>query len=365
MSLISLASGYGNFPVPAIATDRVAKLLATPTWPSSPTEGLPELRQALAARYHRQGASAVEAAHIVVTPGTKAALFGLLAQVLRPGDEVLLPTPNWFGFREMVVRAGATLRELPLRADDNYALRPEAVQAALTPRTRLLLFTNPVNPSGRIYSRAEVEAVLAVTRKHQGLFVLADEIYDGICFGPESVPTLLSFDDPHGQHLVVNGFSKSLGLIGWSIGYLVAPPAVAAACTARQFATLGSAAMPSQLAALGATENTEQVRQELCQQLASNRHHMLDFLQTLRPNTLPFLPAGTYYAFPDLRAFWQPDLPPAEASAKLVGRLLAAGVAVVDGASCGAPGFVRLSYAVSPPDLFKALSRLETVLGKA
>lgn len=361
ISVLNLASGYGNFPTPAVATAAVSELLATAAWPSSPAEGLPALRAALAARYHRQGAPTVAASNIVVTHGTKAALFSLLTAVLAPGDEVLLPTPNWFGFAELVARAGGILRTLPLSAADGYALRPEAVQAALTPRTRLLLFTNPVNPTGRIYTRAELEAVLTVTQQRPDLLVLADEIYNGINFGPEAVPTLLSFDDPHQQHLVVNGFSKSLALIGWNIGYLVAPPAVLQRCQAQQFATLGAVATPSQVAALAATQASAAITEGLCGQLQNNRARLLAFLQTL-PGAQPHLPQGTYYAFPDLRAFLRPSLPLAEASVELVERLRVAGVEVVDGATCGAPGFVRMSYAVPTPELEAALTRLATVL---
>ncbi|MBC6698342.1 pyridoxal phosphate-dependent aminotransferase [Hymenobacter puniceus] len=360
LPLISLASGYGNFALPDVVLNQLQQHLSALPLPSGPTEGLPTLRQALAWRYQTQGAT-VAPETLVVTPGTKAALFLLLTAVLRPGDEVLLLTPNWFGFAELIRQAGVTLRELPLTPANAYQISPKAVQEAIGPRTRLLLFTNPNNPTGRIYTRAEVEALLAVTGQYPQLMVLADEIYDGIRFNSEPIPTLLSFPDPLGQHLVVNGFSKSLALLGWNIGYLVAPLAVAQACTARQFATGGAVAALSQLAALAATEATPDITQELRARLQMNRQRLLDFLATL-PGALPHVPLGTYYAFPDLRAFLDPTLPPEQASAELVARLLAAGVAVVDGTTCGLPGFVRLSYAVPEADLQEAIRRMAQVL---
>lgn len=361
MSPISLASGYGNFLSASEVTSRVVNLLHVGRLPISPVEGLPALREALAANYHLQEGPPVTPANIVVTPGTKAALFALLNAVLHPGDEVLLPTPNWFGFWELVERAGGVVRELPLNNADNYALTPEVLQAAITPKTRVIIFTNPNNPTGRIYRRAEVEALLAVTRQHPRLFVLSDEIYDGICFEPEPVPSLLSFPDPNGQHLVVNGFSKSLTLLGWNIGYLVAPPAVARACARQQFATGGAVAVPSQIAALAATEARSTITATLRQQLLPNRQRLLDFLATL-PGAVPHLPGGTYYAFPDLRAFLAPGLAPADASAQLVTKLKVAGVVVVDGETCGAPGFARLSYAVPAAELTEAIRRLTAAL---
>jgi aspartate aminotransferase len=362
MSLISLASGYGNFQPPPAAVARVTALLAGGKLPISPAEGLPELREALVARYQAQGASpALAASQVVITPGTKAALFALLRAILRSSDEVLLPTPNWFGFWGLIEQAGGTVRELPLSAKDNYALPAEMLAAAISPRTRLLLFTNPNNPTGRIYTRPEVQALLTVTSQHPEMLVLSDEIYDGICFEAAPVPTLLSFPDPHNQHLVVNGFSKSLALLSWNIGYVVAPAHLVRVCAAQQFTTSGAVAVPSQIAALAATEEKQTITAHLREQLLPNRQLLLDFLTTL-PQALPHLPGGTYYAFPDLRAFLDPTLPLASGSAQLVARLQAAGVEVVDGATCRAPGFARLSYAVPTSELEQAITQLSQVL---
>ena len=362
--LISLASGYGAFPMPAVAAAAATAAIRDQSpLPVGPVAGQPALREALAARYQRQGA-AVTPEQIVVTPGGKAALFALLKTILQPGDEVILPTPAWFGFWELIARAGGVARPLLLSPADDYALPPARLTAALTPRTRLLLLTNPHNPTGRTYGRAEMTALLAVTRRRPDVWVLADEIYDLINFGPAPVPTLLSFDDPHRRHLVVNGFSKSLALIGWGLGYLVAPPAVAQACAAWQFATGSAVPAPAQAAARAATDASAAIAADLRAQLAATREIMFQELAGL-PDVPPSAPpAGTYYAFPDLRAHLPPADRPEAAAAALVQRLHAAGVEVVDGAGCGAPGFVRLSYAVPPALLTEALRRLRTELAR-
>jgi len=354
--MISLASGYGNFSPPSAAVERAKASLQAGPLPVSAIEGLPALRDALAGRY-----LAVAPEQVVVTPGTKPALFALLKAVLRPGDEVLLPTPNWFGFWQLIEQAGGVVCPLPLSAADGYTLRPEALAAALTPRTRVLLLSNPNNPTGRVYHRAELDAVLAFTRQHPKLFVLSDEIYNLITFGDEPVPSLLDWDDPHEQHLIVNGFSKSLALIGWSVGYLVAPPAIARMCAAWQFSTAAAVPVPNQLAALAATETAATIAHELRTQLTANRALLLDALATLPQVRCPE-PEATYYAFPDYTAHLDPSLSPAAASAAFVARLQAAGVSVVDGASCGAPGFARLSYAVPPHELQEALNRVRKAL---
>lgn len=359
--LISLSSGYGTFLTPPAAAEAAVRSIQAGQLPLLDAAGLPALRAAIAHRYQRVQGTHSHPENVVVTPGAKAALFALLRQVLRPGDEVLLPLPNWFGFAELVTRAGGVVRPLPLSSADDYSFGPEQLRAALSPRTRLVLFSNPNNPTGRVYHREELAALLAVTGEFPELFVLSDEIYDFITFGPRPVPSLLEFPDPHGKHLVVGGFSKSLALIGWGIGYLVAPTALAQACAAAQHATAGAVSGPAQYAALAVMQTAASVASTLLGQLHPTRQLMLEQLAAL-PGVPAATPEATYYAFPDLRAYLRPNLPPVEASAELVARLRQAGLEVVDGGSCGAPGFLRISYAVPEPVLREGLRRLTAVL---
>lgn len=367
VSPLSLASGYGHFAVPAVALAAATAALATAGQQHeplavAPAAGLPALRAALAARYQRRGARQVEAASVLVTAGAKTGLFAVLSELLQPGDDVLLPTPNWFGFGELVRRAGGVLRALPLDAAANYNLAPEALRAALTPATRLLILSNPNNPTGRVLSAGEWAGLLAVTADFPDLWVLSDEIYEGISFGAAPVPTLLAQPGPHARHVVVSGFSKSLALAGWGVGCLVAPAALAAAVAARLFATGVAVPVPAQLAALAATEHAETIGAALCAQLRPTRQQLLAALAALPGAGAVVAPEGTYYVFADFRRFLPAGLPAADAPAALVQRLAAAGVEVVDGATCGAPGFVRISYAVPEAVLTAALARLRAAL---
>ena len=364
--MISLASGYGDFAVPQVALEAATDVLSSAQQRQvplavSPATGMPELREALAQRYRQRGASGLTAEQVLVTAGAKTGLFALLSEILEPGDDVLLPTPNWFGFYELVRRAGGVLRTLPLPAADNYNLRPETLRAALTPATRLLIISNPNNPTGRVYSRAEWAALLAVTQDFPQLWVLSDEIYEGICFGPQPVPTLLALPDPHQRHVVVSGFSKSLGMAGWGVGCLVAPPALARAVAARLFSTGAAVPVPAQAAALAATQHAEAIGAALCAQLQRTRHLLLAGLAALPSASALDAPEGTYYVFADFTRFLDPKLPATEASALLVQQLAAGGLEVVDGATCGAPGFARLSYAVPEATLQQALARMQAV----
>lgn len=320
-----------------------------------PAAGLPALREAQARRYRQRGAADVTAEQVIITGGAKAGLFAVFSELLRPGEEVLLPTPNWFGFFDLVRRAGGALRPLPLAADTTYALTPEMLRAALTPATRLLIISNPNNPTGRVYARAELAALLAVVAEFPNLWVLSDEIYEGISFGPEPVTTLLAVPGPHERHVVVSGFSKSLALTGWGVGCLVAPPALARDLAARQFSTGAAVPVASQLAALAATEHAEAIGKALCRQLRPTRQRLLAALAALPGAPAVVAPEGTYYVFADFTRFLDPALSAPDASAALVRRLADAGVEVVDGATCGAPGFVRLSYAVDEAALQQAV----------
>ena len=365
--LLNLASGYGHFAVPAVALAAATAVLATAGQLAeplavAPAAGLPALRAALASRYRRRGAGAVEAENVLVTAGAKTGLFAVLSELLQPGDDVLVPTPNWFGFGELVRRAGGVLRTLPLVADDNYALVPEALRAALTPATRLLILSNPNNPTGRVLSAGEWAALLAVTADFPNLWVLSDEIYEGISFGAVPVPTLLAQPGAGPRHVVVSGFSKSLALAGWGVGCLVAPPALAASVAARLFATGVAVPVPVQLAALAATEHAEAIGAALCAQLLATRQQLLAGLAALPGAGAVPAPEGTYYVLADFRRFLPAGLPAPAASAALVRRLAQAGVEVVDGATCGAPGFARLSYAVPAEVLAQALVRLRAGL---
>ena len=364
---ISLASGYGNFAVPEMAMRAATaafrdSLAQGRPLPVAPPGGLPALREALAARYRRRGATSVTAGQVIITAGAKTGLFALMSELLRPGDDVLLPTPNWFGFQDLVRRAGGQLRTLPLDPGNDYALTPAALREALRPKTRLLILSNPNNPTGRVLSAPEWATLLKVTTDFPELWVLSDEIYEGISFGNVPVPTLLAQSGAGPRHLVVSGYSKSLALAGWGIGCLVAPAGLAAAVEARLFSTGVAVPVPSQLAALAATEHADAISAGLCDQLRTNRRILLDGLAALPNAPVVRAPEGTYYVFADFTRFLAPGQPAPAASAQLVRHLADSGVEVVDGASCGAPGFVRLSYAVGEGVLREALVRIRAGL---
>lgn len=353
---ISLADGYATFTAPPLAMDALRRAVSGDRLRFGPPEGIPELREAIRRRYRRQYGAEVNLANIVVTPGAKFGLHALLRTLLRPGDEVLIPTPNWAGLVDLVRDAGGNLNLLKLDPAEGYALSPEKLAAAITPHTRAILLTNPNNPTGRVYTKAEIGALLAVAVQWPDLYFISDEIYDGLTYDGVRVPSLVEWPDPRERHIIVHGFSKSLAMPGWHVGYVVAPAAIAKAMTDYQRRTVSSAAVIYQQGAVAVTDAFEEITAGLLPQLTFNRQLLLDGLARIGASA--FAPQGGYFVFADLRA-WLPPGPEPAAAGGLVNFLRTdAGLTVLDGTLFGAPGFVRMLFATSVADLREALRRL-------
>lgn len=357
MPSISLADGYATFAAPPIAMEALRQAVSADRLRFGPPEGILELREAISARYRRQYGVEVNPATIVITPGAKFGLHALLRTLLRTGDEVLIPTPNWAGLVDLVRDAGGSLNLLPLDESDGYALSPTQLAAAITPQTRIILLTNPNNPTGRIYTKAEIAALLAVTAQWPDLYFISDEIYDGLTYDGARVPSLAEWPDSRERHVIVHGFSKSLAMPGWHVGYVVAPPAIAKAMADYQRRTVSSAAVIYQHGAIAVTNSFENITAELLPQLIFNRQLLLDGLAQI--GVTVFAPQGGYFVFADLRPWLPLDQDPIAGSATLVNFLRAeTGLIVLDGALFGTPGFVRMLFATSVADLREALRRL-------
>lgn len=357
METISLASGatYFNTPEPA----RQAAIAALDQHKTFYTEaaGTPGLRQAIARRYLDHNQRQVDAAHILVTPGTKQALYTVLQAILRPGDEVLVPAPNWGGLHQVLELLGARLVLLPTALADNYALDPGKLREHLSPKTRLFLFSNPCNPTGRRYSLEELASLVQVTQVFPELYLLSDEVYDLVTYG-ERVPSLLELPDPHHRHIVVNGFSKSFAMTGWRIGYAVLPPALVQPCAHFQQVTYAGVSEFVQDAALAILENYASLLPPFLEQLRENKSLMTQFL--VSRGILFYPPDAAYYVFPDLAPYLSAELP---TTLDLAGWLQEHyQLEILAGDLFGAPGFARLSFGIEKKQLQQALQRLGQAL---
>ncbi|RDC62620.1 pyridoxal phosphate-dependent aminotransferase [Adhaeribacter pallidiroseus] len=362
METISLASGAAYFAPAEIVQQAAIRAIQQGQTTYGPTEGLLELRQAIAERYQVLNNAQVSPDHIIVTAGVKQAIFNLFRTVLQPDDEVIAPVANWFGFHELIEEVKAKLVTLPTAPQNNYSIAADKLAQLITPKTKVFILCNPGNPTGRIYSSADVAAMLAVLEKHPQVLVLSDEIYDLVTFAGR-VPSLAEFPDLHNRYVVVNGFSKSFAMSGWRIGYLIIPPAYYDACYKFQQTTIGGLSPFTQTAAAVALQNYQQVLAPMHEVLTQHREFICAALRQIGNITFNE-PEATYYVFADFSAFLHKKRPD---SGKIINTSLALsqylknefGVEILAGDYFGAPGFARISFAIPFDWLQEAMKRLK------
>lgn len=337
----------------------------------TPNTGTAPLRAAISAKLAAENDVHVPPSGIVVSNGAKQAVWQAVAAAVAPGDDVLIPAPYWVSYPEMARLAGATPVILETSAEGGFRLTPAALAAALTPRSRVLILCSPSNPSGAVYSRAELDALAAVVATHPRLLVLSDEIYEYITYAPAVHTAFASLPGMADRTLTVNGFSKAYAMTGWRLGYLAAPPPFAAAAAAIQSQTTSGASSIAQHAALAALALGERGGEPVAAMVdafRARRDYVVARLRAMPGVALPSTPDGAFYALPDVSALVGPGaaapgfgaIPDGDALCRyLLERAL---VALVPGDAFGAPTCVRISYAASLETLEKALDRIEKAL---
>ncbi|HSI90244.1 MAG TPA: aminotransferase class I/II-fold pyridoxal phosphate-dependent enzyme [Adhaeribacter sp.] len=368
MKYLNLSSGASYFPSPDFAVDRTIKALQKGETFYGETEGLPALRTAISEYYLTEYLANIPEENILITAGTKQALHNLFSVLLQPGDEVILPRPSWFGFPELLQQAGARVVYLDTVLEENFDLVPKKLEELISPKTRLFIFSNPNNPTGRIYSKPEISALLQCLDKYPQVRVLSDEIYDQVIYEPASVNSLLQFPDPHQNHMVVSGFSKSFAMSGWRIGFIVAPTRIYKISQQFQQATISGVNPFVQEGAVAMLANREQFLPGMLDVLSENRAYILNWLKE-HPDIRFFPPQGTYYVFAELtnllkKAFFKRRhiATTTEFCDFLKEKF---NLELVPGERFDCPGFVRITFAVTKADLEKALERLAKLIEKS
>jgi aspartate aminotransferase len=351
-NICSLSAGEPDFETPAFIRQAASAALEAGHTRYGPVAGEPALREAIASKMSRDNGIPTSASQVLVTNGGKQALYNLFQVLLDPGDEVLLPSPYWLSYPEMAQLAGATVRPIPCAAADGFHLSPEALAAAITPASRLLVINSPSNPTGAVLRREELEAIAAVVRPHPRLAVVCDEIYEAL-LSPGHEHHSLAAVAPDLAHrvFVVNGFAKGWAMTGWRIGWLAGETSVVAAASALQSQSTSNVCTFAQYGALAAIEGPRDCVRQMAEQFTERRRLLSDGLQAIEGVNLR-APEGAFYAFPDVSA-WGLD------SMTLCGRLLEEeGLALVPGVAFGDDRCIRLSCAASPATLEDGLARL-------
>jgi aspartate aminotransferase len=366
--VVGFGAGEPDFPTPDYIVAAAIEAARDPRWHHyTPAGGLPQLKEAIAAKTLRDSGYDVHASQVLVTNGGKHALYEAFATLLDPGDEVLLPAPYWTTYPESIRLAGGVPVEIHTDESTGYLASVEQLEAALTPRTKLLVFVSPSNPTGAVYPPEQVAAIgeWAVER---GVWVVTDEIYEHLTYGGAqfaSMPTLVpGLAD---QCVVVNGVAKTYAMTGWRVGWLIGPADVVKAATNLQSHLTSNVANVSQLAALAAVSGDLSAVAAMREAFDRRRRTIVAMLSEIPGITCPE-PQGAFYVYPSVKGVLGKQIRGRRpvSSAELAELVLEeAEVAVVPGEAFGTPGYVRLSYALGDDDLVVGVSRLQKLLGEA
>ncbi|MBI5514885.1 MAG: pyridoxal phosphate-dependent aminotransferase [Deltaproteobacteria bacterium] len=361
VDVISFGAGEPDFDTPTAIRAAGIRAIEDGRTRYTPVSGIPELRAAIAEQSTRDRAVPATAAMVTVSVGAKGALFNLALALYEPGDEVLIPAPYWVSYPEQVRLLGATPVFLPSTLDAGWKCSPEELARALTPRTKAVLLCSPSNPTGAAYTRAELNALAQVLRPHD-CWILADEIYGRLVYdGFEQVSLLTVAPDLLARLVVIDGASKSYAMTGWRVGWSIAPAPLARALDTVQGQGPTSAATMAQYATLEALRIDDAELAPMRALFQARRDRLVAGLRAL-PGVRCALPEGAFYAFPEIRGWLGRSTPSGLTLSDdlQVTRWLLdeAHVAVVPGSAFGAPGHLRLSYAVGSAAIDEALARL-------
>ncbi len=366
--VIGFGAGEPDFPTPAHIVEAAEAACRDPRWHHyTPAAGLPDLREAVAAKTFRDSGYQVAPSQVLITNGGKQAVYEAFAALLDPGDEVLVVAPYWTTYPEAIQLAGGVTVVVHTDEESGYLAGVDQLEAARTPRTKVLLFVSPSNPTGAVYSPDQVEEI-GRWASERGLWVVTDEIYEHLVYGDArfaSIPTLVP--ELADRCVVVNGVAKTYAMTGWRVGWLIGPPDVVTAATNLQSHATSNVANVSQVAALAAVSGDLSALAEMRAVYDRRRRTIVRMLREIPGIECPE-PMGAFYVYPSVKALLGKDIRgrrPATSAELCEVALEEVEVAVVPGEAFGTPGYVRMSYALGDDDLVEGVTRLHKLLAEA
>ena len=359
--VIGFGAGEPNFPTPAFIANAAAEAAKDPkNHKYTPVIGLPELRKAIAAKTLRDSGVTVDPANIVVTNGGKQAVYQAFASIIDEGDDVLLPAPYWTTYPEAIRLCGGNPIDVFAGSDQGYKVTVSQLDSALTPQTKALLICSPSNPTGAVYSVQELREIGMWAYEH-GIWVITDEIYEHLVYSGEPSYLLQVCPELADQTIAVNGVAKTYAMTGWRVGWMYGPADVMKAAANFQSHATSNVANVSQRAALAALEGDQQVVSDMREVFDRRRRTILHMLREIEGFEVPE-PTGAFYVFANVQALLGRNIcgRVAASTSELAAIILEeAEVAVVPGEAFGAPGYLRLSYALGDDDLVEGITRLQ------
>ncbi len=364
--IIDLSLGEPDFDTPQYIKEAAKLAIDKGYTKYTPVPGYPELRKAIVQKFKRDNNLDYTADQIVVSTGAKQSIANVVLSLINPGDEVLLPAPYWVSYAAIAELAEGTCTEIPTTIESNFKVTAELLEQYITPKTKLIIFSSPCNPTGSVFSHAELEAIANVVKKHPNLFVLCDEIYEYINFTGQKHTSLAEFSDIKEQVITVNGFSKGFAMTGWRLGYIGAPLAIAKACDKIQGQFTSGTCSVAQKAGEAALLGDQSPCFEMVAEFKKRRDIVYSLLKEI-PNLKVNLPDGAFYFFFDVSAYFGKTFAgkaintPEDISLFL---LTEGKIALVSGESFGDKNCLRMSYATSEEKLREACKRMKEAFAK-
>ena len=362
--IIGLSLGEPDFDIPNFIKEAAIEAIQQNYSKYTPIDGYLELREAICEKFKRDNNLSYKPSQIVVSTGAKQCLANVALAMLNPGDEVIFPAPYWVSYKEIAKMAGGVPIEVHTTIENNFKITPAQLEAAITSKTKMVWFNTPCNPSGSIYSKAELEALAVVLRKHPHIFILSDEIYEYINFTNERVTSISEIDSLYERTITVNGMSKAFAMTGWRIGYMGAPEWIAKACAKVQGQVTSGANAIAQRASIVALKAPKSKIQYMVDEFKRRRDLVLQLLSEIHGFRLN-VPEGAFYVFPNVSHFFGKTL-----RGRIINNatdfslylLEEAMVATVTGEAFGDANCIRFSYAASENDLREAIRRIKESL---
>ena len=358
--IISLSLGEPDFNTPEFIKEAAKKAIDENYSTYTPVEGYLELKEAICKKFKRDNNLDYKPSQIVVSTGAKQSLYNIAQVMLNDGDEVILPAPYWVSYFEIIKLSGGVPVEVPTSVESDFKITPEQLEAAITPKTKMMWFSSPCNPSGSVYNREELTALAKVLEKYPHVYIVSDEIYEHINFSGTfcsigSIPGMLE------RTITVNGVAKAFAMTGWRIGYIGAPEFIAKACTKIQGQVTSGANSIAQRATITAVEADPSVLNEMVTAFKNRRDLVVGLVKQI-PGFKLNVPEGAFYVFPDVSFYFGKTLKSTEiknATDFSMFLLAEANVATVTGDAFGNPNCIRFSYATSEALLTEAMKRIK------
>ncbi len=365
VDVINLSVGEPDFNTPDHIKEAAKKAIEDNFSRYSPVPGYPELRKAIVAKLKNENGLDYSMSEILVSNGAKQSVCNTVMALVNDGEEVIIPAPYWVSYPQMVKLAGGTPVIVNAGFDQDFKMTPEQLEAAITPKTRMLILCSPSNPTGSVYSKEELEALAEVIKRHEGLYVLADEIYEHINYVGHH-ESIAQFPGMKERSIIVNGVSKAYAMTGWRIGFIAAPEWIVKGCNKLQGQYTSGPCSVSQKAA-EAAYTTSQECVETMRKAFDRRRDLIVSLAKEIPGLEVNFPQGAFYLFPKCSSFYGKSYEgrKIETSTDLAMFLLEEGhVATVGGDAFGDPECFRMSYATSDDNIREAMRRIKETLAK-